>query len=103
MTALDFAVVLVGFLTAALSGAAGLGGGTILIGVFYALGMQPNEAVPLFAAVHFLHNLLRTLAYIRDVEWSAAGWLMLARIPASPLVQSFVGTCSVRGSRCEEV
>src|SRR3546814_3190106 len=70
MTALDFAVVLVGFLTAALSGAAGLGGGTILIGVFYALGMPPNEAVPLFAAVQFVANSSRTVAYIRDVERS---------------------------------
>ena len=89
MTTLDLAVVLVGFLTAALSGAAGLGGGTILIGVFYALGMPPSEAVPLFAAVQFVSNSSRTIAYVRDVEWSAAGWFLLAGIPATLLVAPF--------------
>ncbi|NGY06612.1 sulfite exporter TauE/SafE family protein [Solimonas terrae] len=91
MTTLDLAVALVGFLTSALSGAAGLGGGTILIGVFYALGMPPSEAVPLFAAVQFVSNSSRTVAYIRDVEWSAAGWFLLAGIPATLLVAPFVG------------
>ena len=33
------------FLTAALSGIADPGGGTILIGVLYAVGMAPGEAV----------------------------------------------------------
>ncbi|MGH8446392.1 MAG: TSUP family transporter [Solimonas sp.] len=89
MTALDLAIVLVGFLTASLSGAAGLGGGTILIGVFYALGMSPSEAVPLFAAVQFVSNSSRTVAYVRDVEWSAAGWFLLAGIPATLLVAPF--------------
>src|SRR3546814_9639856 len=103
MTALDFAVVLVGFLTAALSGAAGLGGGTILIGVFYALGMPPNEAVPLFAAVQFVANSSRTVAYIRDVEWSAAGWFLLAGIPATLLVAPFVGHEIGRASCRERV
>ncbi|HET8883426.1 MAG TPA: sulfite exporter TauE/SafE family protein [Solimonas sp.] len=91
MTALDLAVAAVGFLTAALSGAAGLGGGTILIGVFYALGMAPNEAVPLFAAVQFVSNSSRTVAYVRDVEWSAAGWFLLAGVPATLLVAPFAG------------
>ncbi|WP_028007523.1 sulfite exporter TauE/SafE family protein [Solimonas flava] len=90
MTALDLAIVVVGFLTATLSGAAGLGGGTILIGVFYALGMPPAEAVPLFAAVQFVANSSRTVAYVRDVEWSAAGWFLLAGIPATLLVAPFV-------------
>jgi uncharacterized membrane protein YfcA len=89
MTALDLAIMLVGFGTSALSGAAGLGGGTILIGVFYALGMSSSEAVPLFAAVQFVSNSSRTVAYLRDVEWSAAGWFLLAGIPATLLVAPF--------------
>lgn len=89
MTTLDLAVVLVGFLTASLSGAAGLGGGTILIGVFYALGMSPSEAVPLFAAVQFVSNSSRTVAYLRDVEWSAAGWFLLAGVPATLVVAPY--------------
>ncbi len=45
MSLLAVVVVLSGFLTATLSGAAGLGGGTLLIGLFYAIGMAPAEAV----------------------------------------------------------
>jgi len=91
MTALDLTIVAVGFLTASLSGAAGLGGGTILIGAFYALGMTPAEAVPLFAAVQFVSNSSRTIAYVRHVEWRAAGWFLLAGIPATLLVAPFAG------------
>lgn len=90
MAAIDAAILLVGFLTATLSGVAGLGGGTILIGVFYALGMAPAEAVPLFAAVQFVANGSRTLAYLRHVEWRAAGWFLLAAVPATFLVAPFV-------------
>jgi hypothetical protein len=43
--ALVWALSAAAFLTAALSGIAGLGGGTILIGVLYAVGMAPVEAV----------------------------------------------------------
>ena len=45
MDALVWALSAAAFLTAALSGIAGLGGGTILIGVLYAVGMAPVEAV----------------------------------------------------------
>lgn len=90
MSAVDVAIVVVGFLTATLSGVAGLGGGTILIGVFYALGMTPAEAVPLFAAVQFIANSSRTFAYLRHVEWHAAGWFLLAAVPASFVVAPFV-------------
>ncbi|MFA5938275.1 MAG: sulfite exporter TauE/SafE family protein [Sinimarinibacterium sp.] len=90
MTSLDAAILLVAFLTATLSGVAGLGGGTILIGVFYALGLTPAEAVPLFAAVQFVANSSRTVAYLRHVEWHAAGWFLLAALPATFVVAPFV-------------
>lgn len=95
MSAVDVAIVVVGFLTATLSGVAGLGGGTILIGVFYALGMTPAEAVPLFAAVQFIANSSRTFAYLRDVEWHAAGWFLLAAVPSTFLVAPFVADINV--------
>lgn len=85
----DVAIIVVGFLSATLSGAAGLGGGTILIGVFYAVGMTPAEAVPLFAAVQAVSNTSRTAAYVRHVEWRAAGWFLLAGIPATLLFAPF--------------
>ncbi|HEY1075590.1 MAG TPA: sulfite exporter TauE/SafE family protein [Fontimonas sp.] len=90
MTAVDAAILIVGFLTAALSGVAGMGGGTILIAVLYAFGMSPAEAVPLFAAVQFVSNSSRTVAYVKHVEWHAAGWFMLAAVPATFLAVPYV-------------
>lgn len=92
----DLAVVLAGFLTASLSGAAGLGGGTILIAVFYALGMPAAEAVPLFAAVQMVSNSARSIAYLRHVQWSAAGWFLLAAVPATLLVAPYAAALDTR-------
>lgn len=89
MDGLAWGLTAVAFLTAALSGVAGLGGGTILIGVLYALGMAPVEAVPLFAAVQFVSNSARTVAYLKHVEWNAAGWFALAAVPATFLLAPF--------------
>lgn len=83
-------LVLAAVLTAALSGVAGLGGGTILIGLFYAAGLPPVQAVPLFAAVQFVSNTSRTAAYVRHVEWRAAGWFLLAAVPSTFLVAPWV-------------
>ena len=86
---------LTGLFTSALSGVAGLGGGTILIGVCYALGLAPVEAIPLFAAVQLVSNLTRTAAYVRHVEWRAAGWFLLAAIPATALLAPFAAQVNV--------
>lgn len=94
--AVDLAIVAAGFLTSALSGAAGLGGGTILIAVFYALGMDAAEAVPLFAAVQMVSNSARSVAYIRHIEWSAAGWFLLAGVPATLLVAPYAASLDTR-------
>lgn len=95
MTLLTAAIAAVGFFTAALSGVAGLGGGTILIGVLYAVGLAPTVAVPLFAAVQFVSNLSRTVAYFRHVEWRAAGWFLLTAAPTPFLVAPFVASANV--------
>lgn len=92
---LTLLLVIAGFLTSALSGVAGLGGGTILIGLFYAAGMAPAEAVPLFAAVQFVSNTSRTVAYVKDVEWRAAGWFLLAAVPCTFLVAPFAAGIDV--------
>lgn len=92
---LTAAIAAVGFFTAALSGVAGLGGGTILIGVLYAIGLTPTVAVPLFAAVQFVSNLSRTAAYFRHVEWRAAGWFLLTAAPTPFLVAPFVALANV--------
>lgn len=86
---------LTGLFTSALSGVAGLGGGTVLIGAIYALGLAPVEAIPLFAAVQLVSNLTRTAAYVRHVEWRAAGWFLLAAIPATALLAPFAARVDV--------
>lgn len=88
-------LTLFAFLTAALSAFTGLGGGTILIAVFFAMGMTPVEAVPLFAAVQFVSNTSRTVAYVRHVEWRGAGWFALVAVPATFLVAPFAAGMNV--------
>jgi len=73
-----------------LSGIAGVGGGTILIGVFYAIGLTTAQAVPLHAAVQLASNASRTVAYFKAVEWRAAGWFMLGCAPAPFLIAPYV-------------
>ncbi len=86
MSLYEIGIAAAAFLTAALSGVAGMGGGTVLIGLFYALGMSHIEAVPLFAAVQFVSNSSRTVAYVKYVQWRAAGWFLLLAVPATLLV-----------------
>jgi uncharacterized membrane protein YfcA len=83
-------IAVAAFLTAMLSGIAGVGGGTILIGVFYAIGLTTAQAVPLHAAVQLASNASRTAAYFRAVEWRAAGWFMLGCAPAPFLIAPYV-------------
>ena len=90
MSFFAFSIAAAAFLTAALSGIAGVGGGTILIGVFYAIGLSTAQAVPLHAAVQLASNVSRTVAYFRAVEWRAAGWFMLGCAPAPFLIAPFV-------------
>jgi uncharacterized membrane protein YfcA len=92
---LTAALAAVGFLTAVLSGVAGIGGGTVLIGVFYALGLAPGVAVPLHATVQFVSNGSRTLAYLKHVEWRAAGWFLLTAAPTPFLVAPLVAAANV--------
>jgi uncharacterized membrane protein YfcA len=63
--------------------------------VLYALGLTPTVAVPLFAAVQFVSNLSRTVAYFRHVQWRAAGWFLLTAAPTPFLVAPFVASANV--------
>lgn len=92
MDGLAVTLTVFAFLTSMLSGVAGLGGGTILMGVFFALGLTPVEAVPLFAAVQLVSNTSRTIAYVKHVEWRAAGWFLLAALPATFLLAPFAAS-----------
>lgn len=67
-----------------------MGGGTILIALFFALGLAPVEAVPLFAAVQLVSNSARTVAYAQYVQWRATGWFLLTAVPLTVLVAPWV-------------
>lgn len=56
-------------LSAMLSAVAGIGGGTILIAVMYALGLPPLVALALHAAVQFVSNSTRAIAYREHIDW----------------------------------
>lgn len=80
---------------AIISAVAGLGGGALLIGVMFALGMSPVIAVPLHAAVQMVSNGSRALAYRGDVDVSAAGWFLLTCLPLPFLVAPLVARADV--------
>lgn len=95
MSAFTLSIAAAAFFTALLSGIAGIGGGTILIGIFYAIGLAPVQAVPLHAAVQLVSNTSRTAAYFRHVEWRATGWFLLGTVPAPFLIAPFVAQANV--------
>ena len=95
MTVPLYAIALAAFLTATLSGIAGIGGGTILIGIFYAIGLTPVQAVPLHATVQLVSNASRMTAYFRHVEWRAIGWFLLGTAPAPFLIAPLVAQANV--------
>lgn len=90
MTVSAALIALAAFLTAMLSGIAGIGGGTILIGIFYAIGLAPAQAVPLHAIVQLVSNTSRVTAYFRHVEWRATGWFLLGCAPGPFLIAPWV-------------
>ena len=83
-------LTLVALFAAILSGMTGLGGGTLLIAVLYAVGLAPTVAVPLHAGVQLVSNASRTLAYLRHVDWRAIGLFMLGAGPAPFLMAPIV-------------
>lgn len=90
-------LTLTAFFTATLSGMAGLGGGSILMGVLLAAGLDPVVAVPLHAAVQLVSNASRVMAYLCHVYWRAAGYYLLGAVPAvfaaAPLVAYMNADC----------
>lgn len=55
--------------SATLSAVAGIGGGTILIAVMYAVGLSPLTALALHAGVQLVSNGSRAVAYRQHVDW----------------------------------
>lgn len=93
------ALLALGFVTALLSGVAGIGGGTVLIAALFALGLTPAVAVPLHAAVQLVANGTRTVAYARHVDPRAAAWFLLAALPAPFAVASLAAAADPAGPK----
>ncbi len=69
------------FVGALISGVAGIGGGTLLIAVMFALGLAPVVAIPLHAVVQLGSNASRVVAYVRHVHWPSAALFFVACLP----------------------
>lgn len=76
---------LTAFVAAVVSGALGLGGGTLLIAVLFSAGLPPAQAVPLFAIVQLTANGARSLRYLRAVYLPALLAFSAASLPAALL------------------
>lgn len=87
---LAFWLTLAALAGATLSGVTGVGGGTILIAVIYALGLQPVVAVPLHAAVQLVSNGSRTVAYFQHVDWAAFRQFLWGAVPSPFLIAPLV-------------
>lgn len=87
---LAFILTAVTLLTSVLSGMAGVGGGTILIAVLYAVGLLPAVAVPLHAIVQMVANGTRVLAFLKHVDWHAMRWFLLGVVPSPFLVAPLI-------------
>ncbi|WP_423821602.1 sulfite exporter TauE/SafE family protein [Salinisphaera sp. SPP-AMP-43] len=79
-------------LTAILSAMAGMGGGMILIGLMYAVGLPPALALPLHAAVQLASNGGRAVVYAPHIQWRALGLFLVMAIPAPFLVAPWVAS-----------
>lgn len=94
MTTAWVTLVLVTFLTSALSGAIGLGGGTVFVGALRLV--LPTQAAVIFAhaVVQLVSNVSRTWAYRRDVHWPLL-WPFLLLCSLTPPIGLWVLTQGV--------
>lgn len=76
--------------TSTLSSVAGMGGGTVLIALFYAVGLAPAVAVPLHAGVQLVANASRSLAYAPYVVRGGLGLFLIGAVPAPFVVAPLV-------------
>lgn len=67
--------------TATISGFIGLAGGSILLGILLATGMDVKLAIPIHALVQLFSNGSRTLAQLPHVRWRDVGLLVLTALP----------------------
>lgn len=74
-------LVVSALVSATVSGIVGMAGGTMLLGAMVVLGMAPDEAVPVHAAVQLVSNFTRTYAHLPTVRWHQFAILAAAALP----------------------
>ncbi|KEZ77127.1 sulfite exporter TauE/SafE family protein [Salinisphaera hydrothermalis] len=87
-------LTLAALVTAVLSAMAGMGGGMILIGLLYAVGLAPALALPLHAGVQLTSNGSRAMAYAPYIRWRALGLFLVGAVPVPFLVAPWVASAN---------
>lgn len=77
-------LVAAAFLTAALSGIIGMGGGMLLLATLFCF-LPHAEAIPTHAAVQLASNGTRIVAFLRAVDWRTIGRFCVGAIPGGAL------------------
>jgi uncharacterized membrane protein YfcA len=90
---------LAAFVGAVISGITGIGGGTLLIAMMFAVGLTPVLAVPLHAAVQLVANGSRAVVYRQDIHWASAAWFFLSGAPLPFLTVAWAAQANEDGIR----
>ncbi len=75
-------LLLVAFVAATLSGAAGFGGALLLLPVL-SITVGPTQAVPLLTVAQLIGNFSRMALGYRDIQWRAVGIFLATALPAA--------------------
>jgi len=87
------------FCTAIISGAIGLGGGTILIAILMSTDLSHQTAVATHATVQLVSNGARTVAYFKAVKWSALTLFLIGAIPTPFLIAGAISNLDKNWAR----
>lgn len=77
-------VVVAAVLTSALTGVIGFGGGMILLAVLVSV-LEPDEAIPVHAAIQLVSNGSRTYIYRHSVDWKTAAYMAWPLFVTAPI------------------
>ncbi len=77
-------LVIAAFLTSAMSGMVGMGGGMMLLATIFCF-LPHSEAIPTHAAVQLASNSTRMAVFVRNVHWATLGRFLVGVVPGGTL------------------
>ena len=77
-------LILSAFLSSALSGMLGMGGGVLLLGVIASL-VETTYVVPLLAVIQAISNSARLLLFFKNINWRIVGYYVIGLLPGAIL------------------